>query len=512
MDTPGWGGQSLYSSCVRERLHRWLATSWGARLAVAAGLLIVFGPVIGYDGMSADAAGFFWAREDPGPFLKVAGDGRPLNALLLWWAMSWPDTAEGLWLLRAAFLIQLVLLGWGLLAFVAPRRGRVAGVAVALLLLAGPGMIARCFAQSYCTPLAWAGALLAAACFRRSVAATAPGARWGWGLCGSVALVGAWSVYQPLGMTLVGLFVFELTTSEDRDGGGLRRWVATYAGFGGAAVIAYVVVVMRWLRGWLEAPDVQRAALSVEPVKKLVWFFAMPLRDALGLFVVTPSDPVRDAGLFDADVLGQGDLVARGFGALLHPAYACALLGGLALLWSWRHHVRNWPRHRAVVLALLAGALPAAYALNLVVASFWSPYRTQVPLYTVVVLTLWGAAWSAPGVRRWVAVWVGATLLGGLWLGVGMIRLPAEREWADATEQLRALAPDTRRVRLRPAAETAYYGWGMRYELGRPATAAPWGQIPYVQVAWHALGRAPLDGVEVVDDAAGADVVLGRRE
>lgn len=472
-----------------------------ALLALTVLVFGVFHPVLLSDfGTSDDYSNFANVSLGFDPDLDYwVSLGRPLAAWVYREMVERLDHFSDATTIRLAYLVFLTVSAWAVYG-VARVAGQppVASFTVAALATVNPATVDL---GSFTTEVGDPLGTLAAACgfyaWFRSTAARLPLTRRAAWMAAAVAgVVLALSFHQII--AFMWIFFLGLTALSPRrfDGARLRHLLGGLVAFA-AGVLTYRVLIMGLYLRYvgLEASD--RGELTTAPLFKAVWFVLMPLRDALSLFVVFPHDSVLD----NKSALLTRELenvlpVAREIAS--DPAYWLAGLVALCLgvgLWL---HFEGSGRWRPVALAAAVTLLPMSYTLNIVIASVWSPFRTQlalaslVGLYAVIAVRELGRRLPRHGSLATAALLlllVEANAIGIYRLNRNYVVGPLTCEWNDLIREVRDRnGSDLLVVPPPPSSTTAP---GVRYELGRQAAAAPWGPKSMVLLARAELGMDP---------------------
>ena len=413
------------------------------------------------------------------PFLGwVARDGRPLYGILLNLLLEPLRDVCDLGFLRlvnvaleAAIATQVFALarrhGWPLAA----------AMPLGLLVVALPGFAAAAAWGTLVGPLAAISLGLAAAWF----AVPAPDcARDGGSIVrpalAACLLAAALTLYQPGAMAYVAGVAVALVR---RPAGlaTLRRAVLPAALVFAAVVVAYALFYLALPLAVPGEAISSRAALTLDPWQKAIWFLGVPLRQALNLFNLQPV-----------------------------PRFGFAVIALVALGTLLRHRDVGLG---VVALAAQAGLVVLAFLPNLAVAESWPAFRSSLPMaMTVAVLAAAALVAVAEALPGRIAPVAGGLLVAaaaawgfhasGQAADRGLVRLQRE-EWrivVDAVRQQRPPLPDEARapIVVVPAfAVPACADWQRFDEFGLPSTARPWAAHAMLRHAWRQVhGEAPM--------------------
>jgi hypothetical protein len=480
----------------------------------AAILFVVYGAIFFFTYASSDDAAFLWGSfQDPfWATREVSRDGRILKGLFVDLLFAVVNSVPGLVWGRVIFVLGL----WGLCVLIfhlAQRWGLQKGEAIALSIacvvsiplvdLAGliPSMIAP-----------WAAILAGVSIFLldKAALATTGKARWGHRALALFTLFLAFGIYQPTAMMVVffsALALFSREKQSENPAGHLRTRALFHAGLVlGAGLLAFLFF-MRLTPALLSLQTKGREVFGFVLVKKVAWFLAVPLKEALNPFFFFAQDPLFGPSV-DRSSFGTIIETMGGFSAFIFTGPN--LVGGIAGLflvagiWLKKTPVPTW--------ALMLAHLPAAFALNLVVADYWSPPRTQLPLASVILLFFilalrgFGKRWpKAP--RQWLLIiFTAALVVNGFRVHTHFVSRPLAAEWAQLKAHVQVLeagnADLSQGVFFRRTPLHESWAPGVRYELGRPATFALWAPSALFNLAWKELSKAPPPELVVVEDTA----------
>jgi hypothetical protein len=452
----------------------------------------------------------------------VLRDGRPLLGLLYdVVGKHWVHGVGDLWIFRAlfvAFLWAASCLLW--LQFRAAGWSSRMSATVALMFATCVGQVDLASLTSG-HPVALSALLTVLAFPLGEEALRRRGmGRWGWAGLAVLFLVAALSTYQVPVFLWVLLCAAHLQVAPQPLGAAVRALFSRVA----IPVVAcglYGLTFFVLRVGNPGGPEGTRAVLTERPLFRLAWFALFPRRDALNLQWV----PWRDAfvEVYAGEHGGVDGQQIQFF--LLQPATLVSMVTGMLMVAGLWTACEGPHRERMARVGLALCLLPAACFPNLVIQSLWAPLRTQVVLVTLVHFYLLLGARAA--VRKHLPVslppWASHAALAA-WVGLGvwesrrvaqdLVGEPLSCEWRNLLEEVKRAGPTAELVVL-PATLADAAGPGMRYELGRPASAAPWAPIPMVEVARRELGLPPAERITVLGpdtEAQGRPVVhLGCR-
>lgn len=498
---------------AEERRAPTTLPGWVLPAALAVLVALAFAGLFAAPWASADDYAFLDnARSGHSALALVLRDGRPLHGLFYDLIVGFCASTADLALFRLVFVALLIT------AAVAVQR--------ALTPVFGSPLLAAWVALFFATSLPQldfatlnpsATVPLGYACAAWAFALTGRSSRRAW-LGAAALLIVAMTTYTLSAFVFVALTGIacvaepELKASVQK---ALRRLVA----FGAAAVV-YGTIFLVALPRLMGLGTTERATLSTSPLLKLA-ALVLPLRDSFDLFVLTRRDFIWEGHKQAAH--GQLELGRFAAEAVLEPAVLLAALVFLcacaSLVWALPDES---PRRRAQRLAVGLAFLPMAYAVNLLLSSFWTPYRTQLALALLVpgylALGLRALRGQAQGPRSALAR---AMLVGFLALGLAASSVFAMRahvrDWVvgplscEHRSLLRAVAAagEVLELQVAPPAAGQTAAPGIRYELGRPASASPWAPLPMVRQARRELGLAPVERVLVVEPGTPGALLLG---
>jgi hypothetical protein len=152
---------------------------------------------------------------------------------------------------------------------------------------------------------------------------------------------------------------------------------------------------------------------------------------------------------------------------------------------------------RLLQLGVALLLLPASCFPNVIIASLYAPLRTQVVLVTLVHFYLllgaraawlrWAPRTASPMLPSiMLAAWLVVGLASSHTVARTFVAEPLGCEWSTLLEQVKAVGPVSD-IAVIPATLDDAVGPGVRYELGRPASAAPWAPLAMVEVARRQL-------------------------
>jgi hypothetical protein len=480
-------------------------------LIIAGTVFSVYGGVFLFTYAGSDDAAFLWASLND-PFWatrEVSQDGRFLKGLFVDLLFMAVDDVAGLRWGRLIFLI--LLCGVGLqISWLANRWGASKMESLALGLwsvVAIPFVDLAALIPSMAAPLA-----VVAAGFSIFVLEEkdpfAKGNRHRIALS-VLLLVIAFGIYQPAAMTVV-FFSALATLLKNGDWPVQRRRLLSHGVVILSAGLVAFILFLRLLPGMLSVTSKGREALTFHFLHKMGWFFALPLRDALNPFWFFAQDPLFAPGVDRSSVGAIIESTGGLSGLLFTLPNGVALIVALFIAAGLFFADRIEGKRAVHTWALRLAYLPAAYALNLVVATFWSPPRTLLALSLVVLLLLLLALRGFPpgrgeGAQR--AILLLFTLvfaLNGLRVHTAFVGRPLATEWAQVVahvqmveKQLQGAATPQTVYFARPQPDQTWAP-GIRFELGRPASATTWGAPALFGLAWRLASQEPPPELRVV--------------
>ncbi|MCC7108580.1 MAG: glucosyltransferase domain-containing protein [Deltaproteobacteria bacterium] len=498
---------------AEERRAPTTLPAWALPTALACFITMAFAGLFAAPWASADDYAFLDnALRGQSALALVLKDGRPLLGLFYDLIVAFCQSTADLALFRAVFVALLIVSALSVQRALTPVLGSSPLAAWVALLFATslPQLDFATLTPSATVPLgyacaAWAFSLTHASSKRAWVGAAA-------------LLMVAMTTYTLSAFVFVALTGIACAAAPELKAS-VRQALHRLLAFGLAALL-YAAIFLAALPRLLGLGITERATLSQSPLLKLA-ALVLPLRDSFDLFVLTRRDFIWEGHKNAAHgQLELGRFVAE---AALDPAVLLAALVFLcacaSLAWALPDEGK---KRRAQRLAVGLAFLPMAYTVNLLLSSFWTPYRTQLALALLVpgylALGLRALRGRAQGPRAALAR---ATLVAALGFGLAAASVLAMRahvrDWVvvPLSCEHRSLLSAVGAAGLAPLLQVAppapgqTTAPGIRYELGRPASASPWAPVPMVQQARRELGMGPAERVLVVEPGTPGALPIG---
>lgn len=440
-------------------------------------------------------------------------EGQPIPALDNGRPLLWPsfdqvaggaDSFTVMWRFRVIFLSGVTVAAVALFALLLQLWGKrsLAALAAALTFLAPPWVDAcSTGANSWMTWVAVA-TIAAYACHLRALAVLPARPRaLAWWTAALVLLVTGAAMHQsPLFLWIA--FALARALLPWRSARAAVRSALADAGCFAAALSLHLCTAWLALAAATGIELTNRGSLTHEPLQKLAWFVALPLRDALVLpFIVDHDvffDPLTQQPRHDISAALLGDV-------LRDPAYWAA--GGVFLFvvtGLYLHLAKHTTQPKRLLLATLA-ALPISLTLNIVITSRWAPFRTQAGLVGVVAVLFTIAVFSlrdrgflsrrATVAGAIASIAIAATVTA--WNVQAYVVRPLACDWRTVLAEVeRTHAADS--LSVVPALPGESAAPGVRYELGRAASNPTWARAAMVWVARRELGHNQPSHVQIL--------------
>lgn len=448
----------------------------------------------------------------------VLTEGRVLLGLLYDAVALLVDRFEDARAFRYAFVLGLLASVLSLFLLAVPRVGVMGGVVVAGLFAVSPPMLdIGALHPSFPVPIAATMALLAFAALQARTGAARSR------LQGVLPVVSAMlllvlsaAIYQSATLVFFVGVALELVSRPSASSRELIRELLRKLVVFITSMLIYATLLYSLLPLWFGANPSPRGTFAMNPLVKGVWFVALPLRDALigahfgSIDMQIEHLPALKRNSAISTVLVNTVTTPEGLVAL---AVLLLLIVGLWL------RSQGEVRRRILFVSLALFLLPLSYSISLVIPEMWPSHRTQLALHGVVAVLLVVALrevlsqrLSAALVRTALALVLVAAAVSSASNQRTYISRPLSCEW----RALRAAAEETRDATalvVVPTSALDSAAPGIRYDLGWPASAKPWGPRSMVRVARHSLGLpdVPVEvtppGARVTEVPSGAAVI-----